>query len=122
MDVHCGGFQGNDDRSDDDARRNGDPAHEQEFPCGFLYRCALERTGPDRGRESFLRPHGHAEANRPDAEPRAKGGVTTSDPTMAERDASVVHWARVSTVLGTSRHRVTFYFIVSRSSRKRETQ
>src|ERR1700686_1858378 len=85
MDVHCGGFQGNDDRSDDDARRNGDPAHEQKFPRGFLYRCALERTRSDRGREYFLRSHGHAEANRPDAEQRAKGGLTTSDPTMAER-------------------------------------
>src|SRR5580692_9009302 len=85
MDVHCGGFQGNDDRSDDDAGRNGDPAHEQEFPRGFLYRCTLERTRSDRGRESFLRSHGHAEANRPDADPRAKGGVTTSDPIMAER-------------------------------------
>ena len=29
MDVHCGGFQGADDRSDDDARRNGDPAHDK---------------------------------------------------------------------------------------------
>src|ERR1700674_700515 len=85
MDVHCGGFQGNDDRSDDDAGRNGDPADEQKFTRGFLYRCALERTGPDRGRESFLRSHGHAEANRPDADPRAKGGITTSDPIMAER-------------------------------------
>src|ERR1700752_908630 len=85
MDMHCGGFQGNDDRSDDNAGRNGDPAHEQEFPRGFLYRCTLERTRSDRGRESFLRSHGDAEANRPDAEPRAKGSVTTSDPTMAER-------------------------------------
>src|SRR5208282_2956717 len=85
MDVHCGGFQGNDDRSDDDGRRNGDPAYEQEFPRGFLYRCALERTRSDRGRESFLRSRGHAQANRPDAKPRAKGGVTTSDPTMAKR-------------------------------------
>src|SRR5579864_7039448 len=79
MDVHCGGFQGNDDGSNDDARRNGDPAHKQELPRGFLYRCALERTRSDRGRESFLRSHGHAEANGPDAEPRAKGGVRTSD-------------------------------------------
>src|ERR1700751_1870789 len=84
MDVHCGGFQGNDDRSDDDARGNGDPAYEQEFPRGFLHRCALERTGPDRGRESFLRSRGHVEANRLDAGPSAKGSVTTSDRTMAE--------------------------------------
>src|SRR5579864_1449786 len=85
MDVHCGGFQGNDDGSDVNARRNGDPAYEEEFPRGFLHGCALERTGPDRGRESFLRSHGHAEANRRDAGPSAKGGVTTSDQTTTDR-------------------------------------
>ena len=87
MDVHCGGFQGNDDGSDVDARRNGDPAYEQEFPRGFLHGCTVERTGPDRGRESFLRSHGHAEANRLDAGPSAKGGVTTSDPGWRRLDA-----------------------------------
>src|SRR6185312_14841359 len=82
MDVHGGGFSGNDERSDDDAGRNRDPAHEQGLPYRFLYRRALERTRPDRGRESFLRSHGHAETNRRDAGPSAKGGVTKSDSKM----------------------------------------
>src|SRR5437763_1112197 len=55
------------------------------FHSRFLYGCALERARSNRGRESFLRSHGDAEANRRDAGPSAKSGVTASDPTMAER-------------------------------------
>src|SRR5207245_6430656 len=81
MDLHCGGLHGNDDRSDDDARRNGHPAHEQEL-----------RTGPDRGRESLLRSRGYVKANRRDAGPGAKGGITRNESNNGGADASVVCW------------------------------
>src|SRR5215472_16575669 len=85
MDLHRRRVHGNNERRHDNARRNGRAPNQQEIPHRFLHGRTLERTGPDRGRESFLRSHGHAAADRRDAEPRAKSGVTTSEGIMSGR-------------------------------------
>ena len=72
------------------------PADEQELQGRFLYGCTLERTGPDLGGESFLRPDGHAETNRRDAEPRTRKVGITSRSKDAAAHASAVFRARES--------------------------